>query len=207
MRKPGTSEIRALEYVEQVTKHSNGVYQYANSSREIRIAVLHRCEDAGWLEADLCVAVDGDGGLLNGNERQSIGFKLTAAGEALLAELHAPRNERAALLKRLWDERDKAIEERNEARALVEQLMAQRVLTCVYCGHDYPQDTPAHGHQILTEHITVCEKHPMRGLVELLAEAVQRLEEAQLIGQMSHRFQAWILGGVVPIATSKAGST
>jgi len=37
-----------------------------------------------------------------------------------------------------------------------------RVLTCVYCGHEYPQDTPAWGNEILTEHIKVCEKHPMR---------------------------------------------
>ncbi len=39
-----------------------------------------------------------------------------------------------------------------------------RVLTCVYCGHEYPQDTPAAGHDILTAHIRVCEKHPMRKL-------------------------------------------
>ena len=37
-----------------------------------------------------------------------------------------------------------------------------RVLTCVYCGMEYPQDTPAWGNQILTDHIKVCEKHPMR---------------------------------------------
>lgn len=39
-----------------------------------------------------------------------------------------------------------------------------RVLTCVYCGMEYPQGTPAHGAQILTDHIRVCEKHPMRKL-------------------------------------------
>lgn len=37
-----------------------------------------------------------------------------------------------------------------------------RVLTCVYCGHEYPQDTPAHGDKVLRDHIKVCEKHPMR---------------------------------------------
>lgn len=36
------------------------------------------------------------------------------------------------------------------------------VLTCVYCGTEYPEGTPAHGAQILTDHIKVCEKHPMR---------------------------------------------
>lgn len=37
-----------------------------------------------------------------------------------------------------------------------------RILTCVYCGMQYPQDTPAWGDKILTDHIKVCEKHPMR---------------------------------------------
>jgi len=36
------------------------------------------------------------------------------------------------------------------------------VLTCVYCGHQYPDGTPASKHQLLTDHIKVCEKHPMR---------------------------------------------
>ena len=40
-----------------------------------------------------------------------------------------------------------------------------RVLTCVYCGHEYPQDTPAHGDKVLTDHIAQCEKHPMRTVV------------------------------------------
>ena len=37
-------------------------------------------------------------------------------------------------------------------------------LTCVYCGQAYPEGTPPHGAQILTDHIKVCEKHPMRKL-------------------------------------------
>lgn len=41
----------------------------------------------------------------------------------------------------------------------------RRVLTCVYCGHEYPQDTPAHGDKVLTDHIARCEKHPMRAVV------------------------------------------
>jgi hypothetical protein len=40
--------------------------------------------------------------------------------------------------------------------------MTGRILTCVYCGHEYPQDTPAFGSDILTEHIKVCEQHPLR---------------------------------------------
>ena len=38
----------------------------------------------------------------------------------------------------------------------------KRILTCVYCGMAYPQDTPAWGSEVLTEHIKVCGKHPMR---------------------------------------------
>ena len=43
-----------------------------------------------------------------------------------------------------------------------EKIIHERILTCVYCGHEYPQDTPAAGAQILTDHIKVCTKHPMR---------------------------------------------
>lgn len=40
--------------------------------------------------------------------------------------------------------------------------MSERILTCVYCGQEYPQDTPAYGSEVLTEHIKICERHPMR---------------------------------------------
>lgn len=35
-------------------------------------------------------------------------------------------------------------------------------LTCVYCGTAYPEGTPPHGSQVLTDHIRTCEKHPLR---------------------------------------------
>ncbi len=44
--------------------------------------------------------------------------------------------------------------------------MSDRVLTCVYCGHEYPQSTPAWGDKVLTDHIANCEKHPMRKVIE-----------------------------------------
>lgn len=40
--------------------------------------------------------------------------------------------------------------------------MTERTLTCVYCGHEYPQDTPAHGSHVLTEHTKTCAAHPLR---------------------------------------------
>lgn len=52
-----------------------------------------------------------------------------------------------------------------------------RILTCVYCGHAYPQDTPTHGNEVLTEHIKQCEAHPMRK-----AEADIKMLRAALVG-------------------------
>jgi hypothetical protein len=55
--------------------------------------------------------------------------------------------------------------------------MDGRILTCVYCGHEYPQDTPASGSEVLTEHIKICERHPMRK-----AESDITLLRAALVG-------------------------
>lgn len=46
------------------------------------------------------------------------------------------------------------------------EAIPQRVITCVYCGHQYPAGTPSSGadNAALTEHIKACEKHPMRQL-------------------------------------------
>lgn len=40
------------------------------------------------------------------------------------------------------------------------------ILTCVYCGHQYPEGTPPHGAEVLTNHIQICEKHPMKKIKE-----------------------------------------
>lgn len=60
-------------------------------------------------------------------------------------------------------------------------------LTCVYCGMAYPEGTPPHGSQILTDHIKVCEKHPLRTaeakiarLRKALAELVGASDKAEL---------------------------
>lgn len=60
-------------------------------------------------------------------------------------------------------EREKAtlLAERDEARDWVRRLTRANVLTCVYCGHEYPPGTPAANDDALTAHIAVCEKHPM----------------------------------------------
>jgi hypothetical protein len=47
-----------------------------------------------------------------------------------------------------------------------------RILTCVYCGYEYPQGTESWGNEVLTEHIKQCEKHPMYKLRKALADLV-----------------------------------
>lgn len=46
----------------------------------------------------------------------------------------------------------------------------QEILTCVYCGKQYPLGTPPWGSKVLTDHIQVCEKHPMSQLKKEKAE-------------------------------------
>ena len=63
--------------------------------------------------------------------------------------------------------------------------MKKNTLTCVYCGMAYPEGTPPHGSQILTDHIKVCEKHPMRE-----AEAKIKKLRAALIGLVGEEKKA-----------------
>ncbi len=44
------------------------------------------------------------------------------------------------------------------------------VVTCVYCGHEYPEGTPTAKHELLTSHIKICEKHPLRAAEEAVAK-------------------------------------
>lgn len=56
--------------------------------------------------------------------------------------------------------------------------MTGDILTCVYCGAAYPEGTPPHGSKVLTDHIRVCEKHPMRELERKLGIALNCLKLA-----------------------------
>jgi hypothetical protein len=51
----------------------------------------------------------------------------------------------------------------------------KRIITCVYCGHEYQDETPTHGAEVLKNHIKICPKHPMREaeeMIELLRSAL-----------------------------------
>lgn len=51
-----------------------------------------------------------------------------------------------------------------------------RILTCVYCGMEYPQNTPASGSAVLTDHIRICSKHPLRKAEETIAKLRKAVE-------------------------------
>ncbi len=80
--------------------------------------------------------------------------------EAQLAEVRAEveewkRRYREADHKEYW-------KLRADVARLTAALNARNTLTCVYCGTAYPPGSPTHGAAVLTEHIKVCEKHPLR---------------------------------------------
>jgi len=77
---------------------------------------------------------------------------------------------------------ERLTKERDEAREWVNRLQKEtQTLTCVYCGMEYPPGSPTHGANVLTNHIKVCEKHPMfkmrKALIGLVgAESINELK-------------------------------
>ena len=52
-------------------------------------------------------------------------------------------------------------------------LDSHRHVTCAYCGHQYEDDTPESQNQRLTDHIAVCDKHPMREVLAATAKVLR----------------------------------
>ncbi len=59
---------------------------------------------------------------------------------------------------------------RKWAEETVAATVAARVVTCVYCAHEFPHGTPASQAEQLTAHVKVCEKHPVRAAEARIAE-------------------------------------
>lgn len=73
----------------------------------------------------------------------------------------------AALARRLLEERDAA---REWAVKSVREVEArERIMTCIWCAHEYPPMTPKAQAPILYEHAKVCEKNPARQLEQRIA--------------------------------------
>ena len=72
----------------------------------------------------------------------------------------------------------KTMERELNARPAAQSTGDDKIVTCVYCGREYPPGTPASQHELLTAHIRVCEKHPMREKEELIASALKVIRDA-----------------------------
>lgn len=46
--------------------------------------------------------------------------------------------------------------------------MENRVVTCVYCGHEYPDQTPTSGAEVLTAHISAAHGRRSRTVQPLV---------------------------------------
>ena len=66
-------------------------------------------------------------------------------------------------------------EARKWAVETVAAVTAARIVTCVYCGLEYPGGTPASQDAALTCHIRVCEKHPLRAAEQKIKEQAEEL--------------------------------
>lgn len=80
------------------------------------------------------------------------------------------------LLYRVLDRLDELQAENEQLRQSVAQG-GDRTLRCAFCGEAYPPGTPATQHQLLTEHVLVCAKHPMREVVAEKLKAMDALRE------------------------------
>jgi len=97
------------------------------------------------------------------DERHRLAFKCEQAVNRV-GELEAE-------VERLRAERDEARRFGEEAARRYNAMIAEkRRVTCVYCGHQYKDGTPAAQDAALTEHIKACEKHPMRAAEARVAE-------------------------------------
>lgn len=50
------------------------------------------------------------------------------------------------------------------------------VLTCAFCGEEYPTGTPATQHEALTAHVYACKVHPLGQIVRDLAMGIRKLK-------------------------------
>jgi len=58
-----------------------------------------------------------------------------------------------------------------------------RTLTCVFCGHAYPPNTPASNHQMLAAHVLVCPSHPAAAIrAELVGLATKTVDCLAVLG-------------------------
>lgn len=86
------------------------------------------------------------------------------------------------------------LEARNFADALVKQIEAIPVsmVYCVYCGNEYPAGTPQTKSKVLYDHIKICDKHPLKDLLEIVrAFGIWRHEGMGAPLEVARLYDAW----------------
>lgn len=121
-----------------------------------------------------------------GEPEQEVGGVMVTLAALCLAANMDMRAAGDKELDRIWTKIDairakQAAKPRGSALPIARAQPEARVLTCVYCGHEYPQNTPAWGDAVLTEHIAQCDKHPMRA-IEKECERLRAEAAAMLFG-------------------------
>jgi hypothetical protein len=84
-------------------------------------------------------------------------------------------------------------------RDFLDIIAKGKIVTCVYCGLEYPSGTPTSQHELLTAHIKVCPKHPMTALnvkYKALIDVVKELHEALPFSRMKNAMKVDLLEGL-----------
>ncbi len=89
-------------------------------------------------------------------------------------EIQGLQREKAELNRRLNDALEKIRVLEKERVAIQEN---SRVVTCVFCGYEYPPDTPTSNHEMLKKHVAKCPEHPMFEVVKR-ADMLERYVDA-----------------------------
>lgn len=160
----------------------------SDATRAERLAAAERCN--GWknISGDCVRTGDREDG------EQCARCQREIADLRLIARLEAALVSTAAAVRKVYPEDQRLIAEQarqiDEARKLAEEACAkynglledQRILRCAFCDAEYPPGTPATQHQLLTDHVRVCEKHPLRAQIEAALVALEPTRECNGCG-------------------------
>ncbi len=86
---------------------------------------------------------------------------------------------------------------RDNRQGLDKKIKRPVVLTCAFCGQQYPPDTPPSQHEALEKHILKCERHPLYFVIQerdRYRKVLERIRDCgQLPGSASTAWQSLVL--------------
>lgn len=162
----GDIEPLTSDDIADLRRRVNEAPEHANPLRVRLLDYIHEQDDALSSADDLV------------NDRADTIRSMSNALEALKTDL----DDVEALCVAEREQGDLLLNERDEARTYGEKLHDEalsRVVSCVYCGHQFEEGTPQSQDERLTAHIKVCEKHPMQELETKLIERNKMINSLQ----------------------------